>query len=227
MSANASTALKQSVGHESLSSSSSSSSSSKATGKLKEPTSATEEGEEEGQGISITNAASHSLAGDSTSIGSPPNFSKVDTALPLESLKVMFPLYYEALTNSSIKIGRTGSCSSSSSGNSCSSSSSSSSSNGAILPSVKTSDCSKSSDHSTLPSSIVSRSGVRCMEVTIKAGEMLFIPAGWFHEVRSTGGGKVGHLALNYWFHPPDGSTFEKPYTSDFWVNDWKRRNLE
>jgi quercetin dioxygenase-like cupin family protein len=65
------------------------------------------------------------------------------------------------------------------------------------------------------------------MEVTIKAGEMLFIPAGWFHEVRSTGGGKVGHLALNYWFHPPDGSTFEKPYTSDFWVNDWKRRNLE
>ena len=223
---NASTALKQSVGHES----SSSSSSSKVPGKLKQHSSVTGE-EEEGQGISITNAASHSLAGDSTSIGSPPNFSRVDTALPLESLKVMFPLYYEALTNSSIRSGSTGSSSSSSSSSSDSSSGSSSGSssisNGAILPSVKTSDSSKSSDHSTLPSSIVSSSGVRCMEVTIKAGEMLFIPAGWFHEVRSTGGGKVGHLALNYWFHPPDGSTFEKPYTSDFWVNDWKRRNLK
>jgi hypothetical protein len=32
-------------------------------------------------------------------------------------------------------------------------------------------------------------------------------------------------MALNYWFHPPDGSAFEKPYQSDFWENDWKLRN--
>ena len=160
---------------------------------------------EEGEDISVTNAASHSLAGYSTSIGSPPNFSKVDTTLPLESLKLMFPLYYEALTNSSIRSG--------------SSSSNSSSPH-------DTEDHLKSSDN-TISQSITSNGcGVRCMQVTIKAGEMLYIPTGWFHEVRSTGGGIDGHLALNYWFHPPDGLTFEKPYTTDFWVNDWNRRNL-
>ena len=172
---------------------------------------------EEGEDISVTNAASHSLAGYSTSIGSPPNFSKVDTTLPLESLKLMFPLYYEALTNSSTL---SGSSSSSSSSNSSSSSSSSSS-----YPHA-TEDHLKSSDNLIPPSITSNNCGVRCMEVTIKAGEMLYIPTGWFHEVRSTGGGIDGHLALNYWFHPPDGFTFEKPYTTDFWVNDWNRRNL-
>jgi hypothetical protein len=66
------------------------------------------------------------------------------------------------------------------------------------------------------------------LTVTLGPGEMLYLPAGWFHEVRSTGspaGG--GHMALNYWFHPPDSSSFEKPYQSDFWENDWKLRKLE
>eukprot|EP01033_Poteriospumella_lacustris_P013655 gene13655-9782_t len=47
-------------------------------------------------------------------------------------------------------------------------------------------------------------------------GEMLFIPAGWFHEVKSQG--SEGHIAFNYWFHPPDQlDNFDKPYSSDFW----------
>lgn len=84
-------------------------------------------------------------------------------------------------------------------------------------------------------------------EVTLNEGEMLWLPAGWFHEVISTsssgndshatddehsdGTGKVsgpmaGHLAMNYWFHPPDSADFEKPYSDDFWQSDWaKRRN--
>jgi hypothetical protein len=64
------------------------------------------------------------------------------------------------------------------------------------------------------------------LTISLEPGEMLYLPAGWFHEVRSSGppaGG--GHMALNYWFHPPDGSAFEKPYQSDFWENDWKLRN--
>lgn len=57
---------------------------------------------------------------------------------------------------------------------------------------------------------------------------MLYIPTGWFHEVKSSGlPEEGGHMALNYWFHPPDGTTFEKPYVSDFWENDWKQRNFE
>jgi hypothetical protein len=72
-------------------------------------------------------------------------------------------------------------------------------------------------------------------EVTLKAGEMLYIPAGWFHEVRSRSApgvsagsgyeeGRGGHLALNYWFHPPDGQDFQRPYTTDFWKQDFEQR---
>lgn len=58
--------------------------------------------------------------------------------------------------------------------------------------------------------------------VTIKAGEMLYIPCGWFHEVQSLGGG--GHIALNYWFHPPDSNTFERPYENEFWKQTFEAR---
>ena len=80
-------------------------------------------------------------------------------------------------------------------------------------------------------------------EVTLKEGEMLWLPAGWFHEVtsassRSTpahggngGGGRGaepaapgGHLAMNYWFHPPDSADFEAPYSGKFWPHDWAKR---
>lgn len=58
--------------------------------------------------------------------------------------------------------------------------------------------------------------------VTIKAGEMLYIPCGWFHEVQSLGGG--GHIALNYWFHPPDNNKFEQPYENNFWRQTFETR---
>lgn len=87
----------------------------------------------------------------------------------------------------------------------------------------------------------------RSVEVTIKAGEMLYLPAGWYHEVFSQSQKKamidskdnedkslddcedcnIGHLALNYWFHPPDNDVFDKPYQSDFWLNDWRSRSIE
>ena len=62
-------------------------------------------------------------------------------------------------------------------------------------------------------------------EVELKAGDLLYLPAGWFHEVLSeTTEENTGHMAFNYWFHPPDGETFESPYASSFWFADWKER---
>jgi hypothetical protein len=31
-------------------------------------------------------------------------------------------------------------------------------------------------------------------------------------------------MAMNYWFHPPDGDDFTAPYSSDFWPNDFVAR---
>lgn len=64
-----------------------------------------------------------------------------------------------------------------------------------------------------------------CIKITIKAGQMLFIPCGWFHEVKSKG--STGHVAFNYWFHPPDNDNFNKPYQSDFWLELYKQRKIE
>lgn len=65
-------------------------------------------------------------------------------------------------------------------------------------------------------------------EVEISAGEMLYLPAGWFHEVSSHGG---THCALNFWFHPPDRPDFERPYRKmGFWTREWREtraRTLE
>ena len=61
--------------------------------------------------------------------------------------------------------------------------------------------------------------------VELNAGDMLYLPAGWFHEVLSeTTRGNDGHMAFNYWFHPPDGETFDAPYASTFWSKDWLRQ---
>lgn len=73
----------------------------------------------------------------------------------------------------------------------------------------------------------------RAVQVTVREGEMIYIPAGWFHEVQSLG--SEGHMAFNYWFHPPDNHTeisgtdrksipYSKPYVSDFWAKDLKER---
>ncbi len=64
----------------------------------------------------------------------------------------------------------------------------------------------------------------------LREGDILYIPASWFHEVTSLGdeeGHEIhgdNHLAFNYWFHPPDTDNFDKPYSTDFWPNDFAER---
>jgi len=60
------------------------------------------------------------------------------------------------------------------------------------------------------------------MEFELCAGESLYLPAGWFHEVTSLNDGGAEHMALNYWLHPPTNlkpgaAGFERPYSSNFW----------
>lgn len=52
-------------------------------------------------------------------------------------------------------------------------------------------------------------------QVTLSDGDLLYLPAGWFHEVTSFGDEVNSniHTAINYWFTPPDGPSIEKPYT--------------
>jgi hypothetical protein len=67
---------------------------------------------------------------------------------------------------------------------------------------------------------------VAFQKVSLQPGDLLYLPAGWFHEVRSQGG---LHVALNYWMHPPDVGddvSFEEPYRSQFWKRDWALRGL-
>ena len=61
------------------------------------------------------------------------------------------------------------------------------------------------------------------MVVEMKSGQALYLPAGWFHEVFSSNDhNNNGHLALNYWFHPPDNPSIEAPYKTDFWKNHFE-----
>eukprot|EP01062_Namystynia_karyoxenos_P045253 TRINITY_DN33586_c0_g1_i1.p1 TRINITY_DN33586_c0_g1~~TRINITY_DN33586_c0_g1_i1.p1 ORF type:complete len:489 (+),score=90.67 TRINITY_DN33586_c0_g1_i1:72-1538(+) len=64
-------------------------------------------------------------------------------------------------------------------------------------------------------------SSVHPSTVEINAGELLYLPCGWFHEVTSYSAGGP-HMALNYWFHPPAADApFERPYADDFWLERW------
>ncbi|THW26261.1 Clavaminate synthase-like protein [Aureobasidium pullulans] len=59
--------------------------------------------------------------------------------------------------------------------------------------------------------------------VDLKAGDMLYLPTSWFHEVTSFSDESDDnlHIALNYWFHPPDAALtkFEHPYSD---ITLWK-----
>ncbi|KAH9922387.1 cupin-like domain-containing protein [Fomitopsis serialis] len=49
--------------------------------------------------------------------------------------------------------------------------------------------------------------------VELSAGQMLYLPASWWHEVTSSSDGEEDvHMALNWWFYPPDADSFEEPY---------------
>jgi hypothetical protein len=71
---------------------------------------------------------------------------------------------------------------------------------------------------------------------------MLFLPAGWFHEVTSYSTKQDGsahennvdnatlercHMALNYWYHPPDAlqtTDYASPYECNFWRKEEEHR---
>ncbi|ODQ80347.1 hypothetical protein BABINDRAFT_24444, partial [Babjeviella inositovora NRRL Y-12698] len=66
------------------------------------------------------------------------------------------------------------------------------------------------------------------MVVALEPGQMLYLPAGWFHEVTSFGGDANAtfghlHLAVNYWYLPPNTNDFEKPYADNYWKRDFER----
>lgn len=60
---------------------------------------------------------------------------------------------------------------------------------------------------------------------TIKAGEMLYLPASFYHEVISFNTESEGHnFAVNYWYYPPHSNgSFEQPYEDDYWKERWER----
>jgi hypothetical protein len=69
----------------------------------------------------------------------------------------------------------------------------------------------------------------------LSAGEMLWLPAGWFHEVVSFSDGsnsQQGHAAFNYWMHPPTNDNFDHPYPDGYWkekfatLNKWVNEKL-
>ena len=58
----------------------------------------------------------------------------------------------------------------------------------------------------------------RYLTAELSAGDLLYLPASWFHEVISYGGDEGGHLALNLWMAPPRmGASLKKPYEDGFW----------
>lgn len=62
------------------------------------------------------------------------------------------------------------------------------------------------------------------VEVWLNAGDMLYLPCGWFHEVTSYANEKLpAHIAMNWWFMPPDGETETKPYRDDYWKQDFAK----
>ena len=60
--------------------------------------------------------------------------------------------------------------------------------------------------------------------LALRPGDALYMPCGYWHEVSSGGG---VHAAFNYWLHPPDGKSFDAPYASPFWRDDWDRRKRD
>lgn len=69
------------------------------------------------------------------------------------------------------------------------------------------------------------------LHCTLHPGDMLYLPAGWFHEVYSSNSDRRAgtaepsyHMAFNYWFHPPDTKDFHHPYASTYWEEEWAER---
>lgn len=51
------------------------------------------------------------------------------------------------------------------------------------------------------------------LTLEVRAGECLYLPCGWFHHVTSLRDSSDCHMAVNYWYHPPDRlDSFVDPY---------------
>lgn len=69
--------------------------------------------------------------------------------------------------------------------------------------------------------------GAISMDVVVKAGQALYLPAGWFHDVSSDDSGQ-GHVAFNYWFHPPPlGESTTRSARHALREEDFKRSILD
>lgn len=76
------------------------------------------------------------------------------------------------------------------------------------------------------------------IEVTVEPGELLYLPASWFHEVISSSYSSAavleegmthqrcdpGHMAFSYWFYPPNtpSATFTSPYVDEYWSSRYR-----
>ena len=59
------------------------------------------------------------------------------------------------------------------------------------------------------------------IECNICEGQMLYLPASWFHEVTSFATSSF-HMAFNYWFYPPMlDARIEAPYPDRLWESHW------
>ncbi|KAJ3154741.1 hypothetical protein HDU89_007981 [Geranomyces variabilis] len=66
---------------------------------------------------------------------------------------------------------------------------------------------------------------------TLRAGDALYLPTGWFHEVASANAEDAElesaesafHMALNYWLAPPTGVTVEEAYEDAYAEDYWQR----
>ena len=76
---------------------------------------------------------------------------------------------------------------------------------------------------STMTKSIPKLLEGRHITAKLDVGDLLYLPASWFHEVISYGA-DGGHLALNLWMAPPHkGSTYQAPYEDGFWESFFQR----
>lgn len=67
----------------------------------------------------------------------------------------------------------------------------------------------------------------RAATVTLRSGDTLFLPAGWFHSVASKSGVAGAdarlHAAVSWWFHPPDAvERPDAPYAGTHWRALWR-----
>ncbi|CCG82231.1 JmjC domain-containing protein 4 [Taphrina deformans PYCC 5710] len=63
------------------------------------------------------------------------------------------------------------------------------------------------------------------IEFDLEPGQMLYLPASYFHEVISTRAKHDYHMAVNYWFYPPDG--VDTSYLEPVIMDELRKRALE